>query len=56
MAGIFTEGGRHGWGIASQQDPLGNVVRFMGYVPPSLESKLYEYKRVDFERTWERAA
>lgn len=53
---IYSEGERKGWGIASQQDPIGNIVRFMGWVPPSLMDQLDAIKRIEFERTWERAA
>lgn len=55
-ASIYSEGERKRWGVSSIQDPTGNLVRHMGPLPPSIEADLMAYRRVDVEKTWERAA
>jgi hypothetical protein len=53
-ASIFKESNRQQWGVSSQSDALGNVTRFMGYIPPSMADILASHARQDFDRTWER--
>lgn len=55
-ASIHMEGERKGWGISSQQDATMNLVRFMGWIPPSLMEQIDAAKRIVFEKTWERVA
>jgi len=56
-ASIAQESDRKQWGISSMSDPLGNVTRFMGYMPPSMKEILNHYRRpISFGRTWERAS
>lgn len=55
-ASVFQEGSRAGWGVSSTSDAAGNVTRFMGYLPPSMEQMLKLHERHILSRTWERAA
>lgn len=56
-ASIAQESERKNWGISSMSDALGQVTRFMGYMPPSMKEILSHYRRpISFGRTWERAS
>jgi hypothetical protein len=56
-ASIAQESERKQWGVSSMSDALGNVTRFMGYMPPSMREILSHYRRpFSFGRTWERAS
>lgn len=55
-ASVFNQTDRKTWGISAQTDPMGTVTRFLGVFTPELDAILARYRRIEFHRTWERAA
>jgi hypothetical protein len=55
-ASIVKETERGSWGVSAQADSLGNVTRFMGYLPPSMAEMIALHRRYEFDAIRERMA
>jgi len=51
---IYKESDRGAWGVSAQSDAMGNVTRFMGYVPPSIRELVDQHRRYEFDDIRER--